>query len=145
MIRRLIILLLIVGCEKTELNTDDCWNLLGYEEQSWGDSGWSNAAYVTYTYDENNNKIEYRFQTWEDSIWVNVALSTYMYDENRNITEELIYVWNGSDWMLNNYTLSVRFLYTYDVNNNIIEMNIQDLDGSVIVRMVNYIYESCNQ
>ena len=68
-----------------------------------------------------------------------------MYDENRNITEELIYVWNGSDWMLNNYTLSVRFLYTYDVNNNIIEMNIQDLDGSVIVRMVNYIYESCNQ
>jgi hypothetical protein len=83
----------------------------------WENDTWVNSFKTIFTYNADNKVTEQVSYIWQNSDWVPYSIATTVYDNNGYITEGKRGIWNGSSWDLN-----VQELFTYDTNNNLIEI-----------------------
>ncbi len=78
------------------------------------DGDWQNAARYIYSYDNDGIKTVELYQEWADNDWESVGRSLFYY-ENGNLSKEVMQGLESS-WVDN-----LRWFYSYDENNNLIE------------------------
>ena len=133
---------------------DKANNKISYILQDWDGLKLDYIIKYLYSYDENNNNTEFIGQDWQDSVWINNYKKDYLYDQNNLLIKTSNFYWNIDQWYLSsrdfysydekgNKTLaleqsrrdttfinSYRYIFTYDLDNNLVSQVQQLWDGT---------------
>ena len=128
-------------------------------EQAWTGTKWENEYWYTYTYNSSGSETSEVEQIWTGSAWRNYIKFTYTYDAHNNQTNLLEQQWGGSAWTFGYqyaYTFNAnnlkimevdstgasteRWLYSYNINNLLVDDSSQYRNGSGWSTDFNYIY-----
>lgn len=99
----------------------------GGTDFSWDGSSWQNNYMITNViwynwsgslFNQENKLTSYLEQSWDSSAWVNHFNYNMSYDAFGNSTMNTEFIWQNNAWAINYESNDV---YTYDVNNNIMQ------------------------
>ncbi len=101
-------------------------------------TGDTTEQYVN-TYDAHGRQTKRVHQLWITGSWENDQQEYWEYDDFDNMTIHLFYYWQGGSWYPN---AGEKYVYTYDINNNITEKIQQNWihSSSVWENLTKYMY-----
>ncbi len=128
-------------------------------EQAWTGTKWENEYWYTYTYNASDSETSEVEQIWTGSTWRNYQKYVYTYDAHNNKTNLMALQWSGSNWSFsyhyaytyNSNNLKImevdstaasteRWLYSYNINNLLVDDSSQYWTGSGWATDFNYMY-----
>ena len=89
---------------------------------NWEEGNWVNDSKHIYNYDENGYMFEFYMQSWSEGVWVDYIKMTYTNNAGGQPLESLMYIWDPA---LEEWGLVGKYIFTYDVNQYLIEQLMQ--------------------